>query len=85
MKTLTIRVSSGLNEALAATSARAQVSKAEWVRLALLAYLELGAGQGSGLKASSALALAGELVGCFTGGITDLASNRSYLEGFGQR
>lgn len=33
----------------------------------------------------SALDLAGDLVGCFSGGPADLASNPRHLDGFGQR
>jgi Ribbon-helix-helix protein, copG family len=85
MKTLTIRLRPGLHEALAAASARAQVSKSELVRRALMAHLERAAERGLSEKPLSALALAGDLVGCFSGGPTDLASNARYLEGFGQR
>jgi hypothetical protein len=85
MNTLTIKLSTGLHEALAAASARAQVSKSELVRRAMLAYLAPGAEQGSSPQPPSALALAGDLVGCFSGGPSDLASNPCHLEGFGQR
>jgi Ribbon-helix-helix protein, copG family len=85
MKSLTIKLSANLHEAVAAASARAQVSKSELVRRALLAHLEPDAELGGGEKPLSALALAGDLVGCFSGGPNDLASNARYLEGFGQR
>jgi hypothetical protein len=35
-------------------------------------------------RPSSALDLAGDLVGCFSGGPADLASNPRHLDGFGQ-
>ena len=38
-----------------------------------------------GPQAPSALSLAGDLVGCFDAGPTDLASNPQHLEGLGQR
>jgi hypothetical protein len=79
MKTLTIKLSAGLHEAITAASTRAQVSQSELVRRALMAYLEPGAAQGGGEPAVSALVLAGDLVGCFSGGPADLASNPRHL------
>ena len=81
MNTLTIKIPLGLDTALAQASERQQLSKSELVRQAITAYL----GQaGSQARAPSALDLAGDLVGCFSGGPADLSSNRRHLDGFGQ-
>ncbi len=85
MKTFTIRVSSELNKALNVAACRTQASKAELVRRALLAYLAKGADQGTDTQCPSALVLAGDLVGCFSGGPLDLASNPRHTGGFGER
>lgn len=85
MNTLTIKIPEGLDAALAQASARAQLSKSEFVRRAVTAYLVPGRDEASAAKAPSALALAGDLVGCFAGGPADLASNPRHLDGFGKR
>jgi hypothetical protein len=85
MNTLTLKLPEGLDQALTDASVRAQVSKSELVRRAMLAYLAPGAVQDGREQPPSALALAGDLVGCFEGGPTDLASNPRHLDGFGKR
>jgi hypothetical protein len=80
MNTLTIKISPGLDSALVSASATQQVSKSEIVRRAIQAYLDRPA---TSSAAPSALALAGDLVGCFAGGPTDLASNPKHMERFG--
>lgn len=85
MNTLTIKIPAGLDAALAQASAQAQLSKSELVRRAVTAYLVPGRSDVTGAKPPSALAMAGDLVGCFAGGPADLASNPKHLEGFGQR
>ncbi len=82
MNALTIKIPSGLDDQLISASTRLQLSKSELVRRAIVAYLERPA---ASTAAPSALALAGDLVGCFTGGPVDLASNPKHLEGFGRR
>ncbi len=85
MNTLTIKLPSGLDAALAEASTRAQLTKSELVRRAVIAYLVPGGLQDGGAQPPSALALAGDLVGCFGGGPADLSSNPRHLDGFGQR
>lgn len=82
MNTLTLKLPPALDAALAEASARARLSKSELVRRAVIAYLAPGQQQA---KAPSALALAGDLVGCFGGGPSDLSSNPRHLDGFGRR
>jgi Ribbon-helix-helix protein, copG family len=84
MNTMTIKIPAGLDAALTEASARAQLSKSELVRRAVTAYLVPGRSDAVGAKPPSALALAGDLVGCFSGGPSDLASNPKHLEDFGQ-
>jgi Arc/MetJ-type ribon-helix-helix transcriptional regulator len=81
MNTLTVKIPSSLELALAEASAQQHLSKSELVRRALEAYLRQRAA-GSGFI--SALDQAGDLVGCFAGGPRDLASNPKHLEGFGR-
>jgi hypothetical protein len=83
VNTLTLKLPPSLDAALAAASEKAQLSKSELVRRAVIAYLVPG-GPHDGVDVPlSALALAGELVGCFAGGPSDLASNPRHLDGFG--
>ena len=85
MNSLTIKIPAGLDSALAKASLQAQLSKSELVRRAVTAYLVPGGTPEGSVQAPSALALAGDLVGCFAGGPTDLSSNLRHLDGFGQR
>lgn len=81
MKTLTLKIPPALDLALAEASDRQNLSKSELVRRAVTAYL----GHADGPSATpSALVLAGDLVGCFSGGTADLSSNPRHLEGFGK-
>lgn len=81
MNTLTIKIPAGLDTALAQASERQQLSKSELVRRAVAAYIGQAQSQARG---PSALDLAGDLVGCFSGGPADLSSNPRHLDGFGQ-
>lgn len=81
MKTLTIKIPAALDTALAQASERQQLSKSELVRRALTAYMGQTESQA---RAPSALDIAGDLVGCFSGGPADLSSNPRHLDGFGQ-
>ncbi|MBC7710698.1 MAG: CopG family transcriptional regulator [Rhizobacter sp.] len=89
MNTLTIKLSAPLDAALAEASTRAQLTKSELVRRAVIAYLAPGgphegiAAAPSALALALALALAGDLVRCFKGGPSDLASNPRHLDVFG--
>jgi Ribbon-helix-helix protein, copG family len=85
MNTLTIKIPEGLDAALAEASARAQLSKSELVRRAVTAYLVPGREEAGKAQPPSALALAGDLVGCFAGGPVDLSSNPRHLDDFGKR
>ena len=81
MNTLTIKLPGALDAALTQASEHQHLSKSELVRRALAAYL----GQTQATSgAPSALALAGDLVGCFAGGPPDLSSNPRHLDGFGR-
>lgn len=84
MSTLTIKLPSSLDAALADACARAQLTKSELVRRAVIAYLVPGGSGVSSEAAPSALALAGDLVGCFAGGPSDLSSNPRHLNGLGK-
>jgi hypothetical protein len=85
MNTITLKLPPALDAALTDASQRAQLTKSEVVRRAVIAYLAPSGPLESGAKPLSALALAGDLVGCFAGGPSDLASNPRHLDGFGQR
>jgi Arc/MetJ-type ribon-helix-helix transcriptional regulator len=81
MKSLTVKISPALEEAIAVASAQAHVSKSELVRRALEAYLRQRDAQ---LSFAPALEQAGDLVGCFAGPPADLSSNPEHLSGFGR-
>jgi hypothetical protein len=70
-----------LDEALEAASQRKQLSKSEFVRRAISAYVSV---EDSDPKPVSALSLAGDLVGCFQGGPQDLSSNPRHMDDFGR-
>jgi hypothetical protein len=83
MHTLSVKIDEPLESTLAALIQRERVSKSELVRRALQAYAK----QRSGIvlpPSPSALDLAGDLVGCFSGAPTDLSSNPAHLADFGR-
>lgn len=83
INTLSIKIPPWLDIALTNACARQGLSKSEWVRRAITAYLgPRGAEQ---VSVPPALTLAGDLVGCFARGHIDLSSNPRHLDGFGQR
>ena len=84
MSTLSVKLPPPLDTALSQASARQHLSKSELVRRAVAAYLGTAPDSPS-TRPPSALDLAGDLVGCFSGGPADLASNPRHLDGFGQR
>jgi hypothetical protein len=49
-----------------------------------IAYFVLSGSRESGQAAPAALTLAGDLVGCFAGGPSDLSSNPRHLDGLGK-
>jgi Ribbon-helix-helix protein, copG family len=83
MHTLSIKIDEPLVSTLAALSQRERVSKSELMRRALVAYAK----QRPGIvitAAPSALDLAGDLVGCFSGAPADLSSNHAHMADFGR-
>ena len=82
MNTLTIKLPADLDTELLLASQRHKVSKSELVRRAIAAYVETSGAQG---QPASALSLAGDLVGCFSGGPGDLATNPKHMDDFGRR
>lgn len=81
MNTLTVKIPAQLERELRLLSAREHRPRSEVVRQAIQEYISSRAPT---LAPASALELAGDLVGCFTGGPADLASNPRHLDGFGQ-
>ena len=81
MNTLTIKISTTLEQQLLQASEQAHLSKSELVRRAIAAFV---AQRKTATPFVSALDQAGDLVGCFSGGPTDLSSNPKYLKGFGR-
>ena len=80
MSTLTIKIPPVLEPELLQLSEQAHMSKSELVRRALTAFI---AQRKTMTPVASALDQAGDLVGCFGGGPTDLSVNPEYLKGFG--
>ena len=80
MSTLTIKIPPVLEQELLQLSEQAHMSKSELVRRALTAFI---AQRKTMTLVASALDQAGDLVGCFGGGPTDLSVNPEYLKGFG--
>lgn len=80
--TLTIKVTEALDSALRVASKKARLTKSEVARRAIEAYLAHE--KGDRADEPSALARAGDLVGCFSGGPKDLASNPRHMQGFGK-
>lgn len=81
MNTLTVKIPEQLEAAVVQASAQEHVSKSELVRRALDAYIRQ---RKSATPFVSALDQAGDLVGCFSGGPTDLSSNPDHLSSFGR-
>ena len=81
MKSLTIKLPASLESELEAAGLRHRLSKSELVRRAIAAYVTADTGAN---QQASALSLAGDLVGCFHGGPSDLSSNSQHMDGFGQ-
>lgn len=82
MNTLTIKLPSQLDGAIAAASAQEHISKSALVRRALESYLAQR--NAAAAPFVSALDKAGDLVGCLHGGPRDLASNPVHMAGFGE-
>lgn len=82
MNTLTVKIPIELTEAMDVLAARTHQSRSELVRRALQAYVL--AHQADAATASLLDAMP-DLVGCFTGGPSDLSTNPAHLTDFGQR
>ena len=82
MHTLSIKIDAPLESTLATLVQRERVSKSELVRRALQAYAKQRADIVV-TPSPSALDLAGDLVGCFSGAPADLSSNPAHLADFG--
>jgi Arc/MetJ-type ribon-helix-helix transcriptional regulator len=81
MSTLTIKIPPQLEQDIVLASEREHLSKSELVRRALVAYISQ---RNAAVPTLSALDQAGDLVGCFSGGPSDLSSNPRYLDDFGR-
>lgn len=81
MSTLTIKIPPQLEQEIVLASEREHLSKSELVRRALVAYISQ---RNAAVPTRSALEQAGDLVGCFSGGPSDLSSNPLYLDDFGR-
>jgi hypothetical protein len=86
VSTLTIELTTDLAARLAAASERQKVSPAQIVQVALDKALREQAAlpNETAPLQPSALDALHDLVGCFDSGVTDLATNPKYMEGFGQ-
>ena len=80
MNTLSLKISSPLEDMLTRLSQQERVSKSELMRRALAAY---AAQRSEKPPAMSALDLAGDLVGCISGAPSDLSSNPAHMADFG--
>ena len=81
MNTLTIKIPPELKQEIVLASGREHLSKSELVRRALVAYISQ---RNAAVPTLSALEQAGDLMGCFSGGPSDLSSNPRYLDDFGR-
>lgn len=81
-ETLTLKLPRSLADELLRASRREQISKSELVRRAVAAHLARN--QRDVGTEPSLLEQADDLVGCFSGGPKDLASNPRHLQGFGK-
>ena len=79
MKTLSVKLSDGLDAKLAAAARRRKTSKSVVARRAL----ELMLRESGRSTVGSALDLVGDLVGCVAGP-TDLSVNKRYVKTFGR-
>ena len=80
MKTLSVKVPKSLDVALAAEARRRGTSKSALLRDGAETLLRGRRGRGK----PSCFDLAADLAGCVDGGPPDLATNKRYMEGFGQ-
>lgn len=79
MKTVSLKLSEGLEQKLAATARRQRTTKSNLLRLAIEAFLS----DEPTIQAGSCLDLASDLVGCVDAP-ADLSTNPAHLTGFGE-
>ena len=81
MITLTVKIPAELVQATDALAARTHQSRSELVRRALQAYVQAHEADTDGASLLDAIP---DLVGCFSGGPSDLSSNPAHLADLGQ-
>ena len=81
MNTLNIKIPPQLEQEIVLASEREHLSKSELVRRALVAYISQ---RNAAVPTMSAREQAGDLVGCFSGGPSNLSSNPRHLDDFGR-
>lgn len=79
MRSLTLKLPKHLDDLLDRLARQRGITRSAVLRDALQAY----AGNGATIR-GSALEAAGDLVGCVTGGPTDLSTNKKYLNDLGR-
>ncbi len=82
MTTLSIELPEGLAERIARAAAAEGMSREEYLRKAALERLERPGSEPG--KRLTAYEVSADLCGSVDSGVTDLASNPKYLEGFGE-
>lgn len=82
MNVITVKVPEKLQHELSRAAALRGVTKSRLVREAVAEYVRRLASKAAG--STSALDLAGDLVGRIKKGPTDLSTNRKYMETFGR-
>lgn len=81
MKTISLKLSKTLDAKLASAAKQQGTTKSAIVRAALEQYLARHAEP----PPESVASFAKDLVGCVSGGPSDLSYNKKYLEGLGQK
>ena len=79
MKTVSVKVSVDLDARLNAAVQSRRTTRSRFLRAIIESHL-----RGEPAGAGSALARAGDLVGCLDGGPKDLSTNRKHLKGYGE-
>lgn len=81
MKAISARIPEALDARLTAVSEQSGIPRSELLRQALEQFLN---GADKAEQGASSYDLARDLCGCLKGGPPDLATNRKYMEGFGE-
>lgn len=79
MKTVALKLPDELEARLQAAVAQRRTTRSRFLRELIEAHL-----RGTRAPKDSALARAGDLVGCLSGGPTDLSTNPKHLKGYGK-